>query len=117
GNVDVYGVNLVYRPIRDIAFKTSFNSSVRVPDLGENFSPFSQTFLNNIVDPCATLAIAGQDAEIRDNRIANCTALAAEQGLSFDFAGATATNADDYNPVYTSGVAGVSGGNPFLAPE
>src|SRR5690606_30327936 len=117
GNVDVYGVNLVYRPVRDIAFKTSFNSSVRVPDLGENFSPFSQTFLNNITDPCATLVIAAQDAETRANRIANCSALAAEQGLSYDFAGATATNADDYNPVYTSGVAGVSGGNPFLAPE
>ncbi|RZL67519.1 MAG: TonB-dependent receptor, partial [Rhodococcus sp. (in: high G+C Gram-positive bacteria)] len=117
GNVDVYGVNLVYRPIADIAFKTSFNSSVRVPDLGENFSPFSQTFLNNIVDPCATLTIAAQDTETRANRIANCTALAQAQGLAFDFAGATATNADDFNPTYTSGVAGVSGGNPFLQPE
>ncbi|HYD27238.1 TonB-dependent receptor domain-containing protein [Brevundimonas sp.] len=117
GNIDVYGVNLVYRPIQDIAFKTSFNSSVRVPDLGENFSPFSQTFLNDIVDPCATLVIAAQDQETRENRVANCSALAAGQGLSFDFAGATATNADDYNPVYTSGVAGVLGGNPFLDPE
>ena len=117
GNVDVFGVNLVYRPIADIAFKTSFNSSVRVPDLAENFSPFGQTFLNNIVDPCATLSIAAQDAETRDNRVANCTALAQAQGLSFDFAGATATNADDFTPNYTSGVAGVFGGNPFLTPE
>ncbi|MBP8062497.1 MAG: TonB-dependent receptor [Brevundimonas sp.] len=117
GNVDVYGVNLVYRPISDIAFKTSFNTSVRVPDLAENFSPFGQTFLNNVVDPCATLNIAAQDVETRENRIANCTALAQAQGLSFDFAGATATNADDFTPDYTSGVAGVFGGNPFLTPE
>jgi outer membrane receptor protein involved in Fe transport len=117
GNVDVYGVNLVYRPIRDIAFKTSFNSSVRVPDLAENFSPYSQTFLNGVVDPCATLVIAAQDAETRENRINNCTALATAAGYTFDFAGATATNADDFNPVYTSGIAGVSGGNPFLEPE
>lgn len=117
GEVDVYGVNLIYRPIQDIAFKTSFNSSVRVPDLGENFSPFGQTFLNNVTDPCATLVIAAQDAETRENRIANCTALAADQGLSFDFAGDTATNADDFTPDYTSGVAGVFGGNPFLQPE
>jgi len=117
GDVDVYGVNLIYRPIQDISFKTSFNTSVRVPDLGENFSPFSQTFLNNVVDPCATLVIAAQDSDIRANRIANCTALAQAQGLAFDFAGSTATNADDYNPVYTSGIAGVSGGNPFLSPE
>ena len=117
GDVDVYGVNLVYRPIADIAFKTSFNTSVRVPDLAENFSPFGQTFLNNVVDPCATLNIAAQDVETRENRIANCTSLAQAQGLSFDFAGATATNADDFTPDYTSGVAGVFGGNPFLTPE
>ncbi|TXT26062.1 MAG: TonB-dependent receptor [Rhodocyclaceae bacterium] len=117
GDVDVYGVNLVYRPIRDIAFKTSFNSSVRVPDLAENFSPFSQTFLNGFADPCATLNIAAQDTETQTNRIANCTALAQQQGLTFDFAGATATNADDFNPIYTSGIAGVLGGNPNLRPE
>ena len=117
GDVDVYGVNLVWRPIQDVAFKTSFNTSVRVPDLAENFAPFSQTFLNNFTDPCATLAIAAQDEETRANRIANCTALAQAQGLSFDFAGATATNADDFTPDYTSGIAGVLGGNPNLQPE
>ena len=118
GNVDVYGVNLVYRPIRDITFKTSFNSSVRVPDLSENFSPNSETFLNSFTDPCATTAIAGvNDAETKANRIKNCTTLAAQQGLAFDFAGLTATNTDDFNPTYTSGISGVSGGNPNLKPE
>ncbi len=118
GNVDVYGVNLVYRPIQDIAFKTSYNTSVRVPDLGENFSPLGQTFANGFDDPCATLAIAAvQDAETRQNRINNCTALAADQGLTFDFAGATASNLDDFNPNYTSGIAGSLGGNPNLRPE
>ena len=118
GNVDVYGVNLVYRPIQDIAFKTSYNTSVRVPDLGENFAPLGQTFANAFADPCATLAIAAvQDAETRQNRINNCTALAGDQGLTFDFAGATATNLDDFNPNYTSGIAGSLGGNPNLRPE
>ena len=118
GELDVYGVNLVYRPIQDIAFKTSFNSSVRVPDLGENFSPFSQTFANGFTDPCSTTVIGNlADAEIRANRIANCATLASQQGLSFDFAGATVTTADDFLPNYTSGIAGVLGGNPFLKPE
>ncbi|MEG1452964.1 TonB-dependent receptor domain-containing protein [Brevundimonas sp.] len=118
GNVDVYGVNLVYRPIRDITFKTSFNSSVRVPDLGENFSPFGGTFANNFVDPCATANIADvADQETKANRIKNCTALAAQQGLTFDFAGATAENTDDFAPRYTSGIPGVFGGNPNLTPE
>ena len=118
GNVDVYGVNLVYRPIRDITFKTSFNTSVRVPNLDENYSPYGQTFANNFADPCATTNIAAlDDQEIKANRIKNCSALAAQQGLDFDFAGETATNTDDFNPNYTSGLAGVSGGNPNLRPE
>lgn len=118
GNVDVYGVNLVYRPIQDITFKTSYNTSVRVPDLAENFAPNSETFLNSFTDPCTTAAIAAvNDNETKANRIRNCTALAAQQGLTFDFAGATPQNTDDFNPTYTSGISGVSGGNPNLQPE
>ncbi|WP_426051234.1 TonB-dependent receptor domain-containing protein [Brevundimonas sp. SL161] len=118
GAQEVYGVNLVYRPIQEIAFKTSFNSSIRVPNLGENFAPFSQTFFNGVVDPCATANIITQvNTEVRANRVRNCTALAAAQGRTFDFAGSTPTNVDDYNPVYTSGIAGVNGGNPNLQPE
>ncbi|MBJ7446780.1 MAG: TonB-dependent receptor [Brevundimonas sp.] len=118
GDVDVYGVNLVYRPIPDIAFKTSYNTSVRVPDLAENFSPFGETFLNGFVDPCATDVISAvQEAEVRENRIANCTALAAEQGLTFDFANATLDPTDNFDPDYSDGISGVLGGNPFLQPE
>lgn len=119
GEADVYGVNLVYRPISDITFKTSFNTSVRVPTLSENFDPYGETFWNNVVDPCATSSInaAALESDIRANRIANCTALATAKGLSYDFAGTTATGEDDYAPVYTSGISGVSGGNPFLQPE
>ena len=121
GDGDVYGVNLVYRPISDIGFKTSFNTSFRAPSLSENFSPFSQTFVNNFVDPCHTGVIAnfqGDDAaQIKANRIANCTALAAAKGLSYDFASATATQADDYRPNAYAGIASVSGGNPGLTPE
>ncbi|MDI1326858.1 MAG: TonB-dependent receptor [Brevundimonas sp.] len=119
GDVEVYGLNLVYRPIPDIAIKTSFNNSIRVPSLGENFAPFIQTFANGFVDPCATAQInaAGLGAAVRQNRITNCTAQAAAKGLAFDFAGATATNTDDFAPVYSSGIAGVIGGNPNLKPE
>jgi len=123
GEIEVYGANLVYRPIRDITFKTSFNTSVRVPNLGENFSPFSQTFANGYVDPCSTANIIAQGAEVRANRAANCQTLLTQYNaangtaLNFDFNGTTPTNVDDFNPLYTSGVAGVNGGNPFLRPE
>ncbi|MBJ7483982.1 TonB-dependent receptor [Brevundimonas sp.] len=119
GETEVYGVNFVYRPVSDIAFKTSFNSSIRVPSLGENFSPRSQTFSNAFSDPCDTrnITAATLAADIRANRIANCTTLAAAKGLAYDFAGTTGSPDDDYNPLYASGVAGVNGGNPFLQPE
>lgn len=121
GSGDVYGVNLIYRPIQDITFKTSFNTSFRAPNLAENFRPNSQTFVNAFVDPCATSVIAnfsGDDAAVvRANRIANCTQLAADRGLTYDFAGATVTTADDYAPTYASGIASVQGGNPGLKPE
>jgi outer membrane receptor protein involved in Fe transport len=121
GTGDVYGVNLVYRPIRDIGFKTSFNTSFRAPNLGENFSPFSQTFSNGWVDPCTTANITapGLTAEIRANRIKNCEALAVADGFAagfFDFAGTTATTQDDFVQNATS-ISGVSGGNPNLQPE
>lgn len=120
GHGDVYGVNLVYRPIRDIAFKTSFNTSMRVPTLSENYSPYSQTFsLFGSNDPCTTSNInAPGNAEYRENRIKNCRALAQAQGLNFDFEGATPTNTDDFGILYsTTSIAGVSGGNPSLLPE
>jgi len=120
GHGDVYGVNLIYRPIRDITFKSSFNTSFRAPNLGENFGPQGQTFANfSSTDPCTTANInASANIQFRANRIANCTQLAQAKGLTFDFAGATGTNTDDFNPAYgTGGTAGVDGGNPFLRPE
>ena len=115
GNTDVYGVNLVYRPIRDITFKTSYNTSVRVPSLGESFSPQTQTFAL-LTDPCDSRVInALTDRTIANNRITNCAVLAQAAGLSFDFA--NISNPTSYLPVYTSSVAGRNGGNPLLTPE
>ncbi|MDP2116571.1 MAG: TonB-dependent receptor, partial [Brevundimonas sp.] len=119
GTGDVYGVNLVYRPIRDIMFKTSFNTSFRAPNLTENFRPNVQTFVNGFVDPCSTAVIAnfqGDDAAaVKANRIANCTQLAAAKGLAFNFSDPNA--ADAYLPAAYAGIASVLGGNPALRPE
>ena len=125
GEGDVYGVNLVYRPTSEFGFKTSFNTSFRAPNLGENFSPFSGTFSNGFVDPCSTASITGAlsatyTAENRANRIANCTALAVARGYApnfFDFAGtASPGTEDDFVQTVTSPF-GNSGGNPALQPE
>ena len=120
GHGDVYGVNFVYRPIKDIAFKASYNTSFRAPNLGENFSPQTETYANAFTDPCATNQIVNQSAEIRARRVSNCNALLVLQGRPvgfYDFNGDTVTNSDDYAPNYSSGISGVAGGNPLLQPE
>ena len=121
GKDEVFGVNLIYRPIQDITFKTSFNTSFRAPTLTENFATLSPGFANfAFSDPCSTANInAPGNAEFRTNRINNCTALAAQRGLTFDFAGATPGLGDDFDPTSlgSGSVRGSVGGNPFLKPE
>jgi len=109
GEQEVYNVTANYRPIDDLLFRASYGTSIRVPNLSENFSPYTQTFANGFSDPCdatnlanftATNAVAG------GYRRANCQTLLGP----------------NYNPastqiLYASGVPGVNGGNPFLKPE
>ena len=127
GKSDVYGVNLVYRPIQDITFKTSFNTSFRVPTLFEGFRGTAQTFANGFSDPCDSRTISQlTDRDLATRRIANCASLATQRGVSgltFDFAD---TNDLDgtvrYLPndqgLYGSGsIAGVNAGNAALKPE
>ncbi|GAA0627788.1 TonB-dependent receptor [Brevundimonas kwangchunensis] len=119
GKGDVYGINLVYRPIPDITFKSSYNTSFRTPLMSETNAPFTQTFANGFIDPCDTRQInsASRVGNERINRIANCTILATREGVTYDFAQATTDTADDYRPTYASGIAGVNGGNSALTPE
>jgi len=117
GGSDVYGVNLVYRPIPELTFKTSYNTSIRSPDLAEQFGPRVQTF-GSITDPCDAQQIANlADRTIANQRIANCTAQAASLGLAgvFNFTDPNATNA--FRPIYSSSVSGALAGNLALKPE
>ena len=117
GGDDVYGVNLVYRPIPELAFKTSYNTSTRAPDLNERFGPRVQTFAT-IADPCDTLAISNLlDRTVANQRIVNCEAAAARVNLAgvFNFTDPTAANA--FRPVYSSSVSGALAGNANLVPE
>jgi len=120
GNIDTWGVNLVYRPIRDITFRSSFNTSVRVPNLAENFSPASETFWNSPADPCDTRNINAPSLapDRKANRIKNCEILAQRAGFAanhFNWTDPSATNAYIFSP--SSGISGVRSGNPFLEPE
>ncbi|WP_439471757.1 TonB-dependent receptor domain-containing protein [Brevundimonas sp.] len=140
GNADVYGVNLVYRPIPDITFKTSYNTSFRAPTLFEGFRGTAQTFANGYADPCDSRAISQDtDTARRARRLENCTALSVQRGttqvnaqgqvisgLTFDYAydDQTVPNGpvQRYRPAdlaqYGSGsIAGFNAGNANLKPE
>ena len=103
GGVDTYSLQASYRPIRDILFRTTYGRATRIPNLGENFSPASQTFANAFFDPCDALNISNTaDPVERQNRITNCAALGIPAGQRI---------------IYTSGVPGANAGNPDLQPE
>jgi outer membrane receptor protein involved in Fe transport len=103
GEVDTYSVQASYRPIRDILFRTTYGRASRIPNLGENFAPPSQTFANAFFDPCDALNISNTaDPARRQNRITNCAALGIPAGQRI---------------IYTSGVPGANAGNPNLEPE
>ena len=117
GEQETYSIQASYRPIDQLLFRSTFGTAIRVPNLGETNEPLGQTFANGFTDPCSATVINNlADPTIRNNRIANCGALATAAGFNFTFSDPAA--ADAYLPNYGSGsVPGFAGGNPFLLPE
>jgi len=103
GSTETYNFNAVWRPINDVTVRVTRGKSVRIPSLGENFRPPTQTFANGLVDPCSATVIAAlADTTVRANRQKNCVAIGIPSGTVI---------------TYTSGVPGKNAGNPFLLPE
>ncbi|QYF87313.1 TonB-dependent receptor domain-containing protein [Brevundimonas sp. PAMC22021] len=103
GHTETYSADLFWRPVQDIAFRSTYGVSVRAPTLGELFSPPFDTF-PNLTDNCSSAVINGTaDARIRQNRITNCALL----GIPTTYV--------DPNP--TSSNEGKSGSNPNLESE
>jgi outer membrane receptor protein involved in Fe transport len=93
-----YNANAVWAPVRDIRFRVNYSKSVRVPTLGDLYSPPGQNFAF-IQDPCDVLFIGNNP-----NRAANCAAL----GIPAGFVNTIAR---------TQTVGFLSGGNPDLEEE
>lgn len=112
GSVETYSLTGSYRPVRDLLFRATYGESTRIPNLGENFAPGTQTFANGFVDPCDSNAIrAVNDPVVRANRRANCVAVI---GPGYD-PGTDTPNTGTIIPA--SSVPGRNAGNPFLEPE
>jgi len=97
-NTFAWNINGTWAPVSDIRFRANYSKSVRVPTLGDLFSPFAQNF-NFVQDPCDVLYINNGP-----NRAANCAALGVPAGF--------------INTVARSQtIELLSGGNPFLQEE
>lgn len=117
GRQEARSAQIQWRPVPDLLFRATYGESVRVPNLGENFAPATQTFANGLIDPCDINAINNPaNAQFQANRLANCQALATAAGLPANFI-STYTVGVAGNGTYASGRSGVNSGNPFLAPE
>ena len=102
GGALTWNAGLRWAPVRDVTFRGTYARTVRAPNIGELFSPQSQTFLF-IDDPC--------DVDNLNNgtsfRAANCTAVLT--GLGIDPA-----TFEDPN---SSNISGFQRGNPDLSEE
>lgn len=115
GEVETTSFQLQVRPNQSIYLRTTYGEATRIPNLGENFRPPTQTFGNGLLDPCDANRIRNRTdltAAQRDQLRANCLAT---MPSGYD----PGTDAPNTGTIiqYTSGIPGFNAGNPNLEPE
>lgn len=106
GNVSSYNGGLEWAPVSDIKFRATQAVSTRAPNVGELFSPPSQTFPTGLTDPC--LAVTATSTTASSARCRADAGVAANIAANGRF---TLTQPD------TQGISGFNIGNPTLAQE
>jgi outer membrane receptor protein involved in Fe transport len=106
GTVYAYNAGVIWSPFSDLRLRGSYARSVRAPTLSDLFAAQSQTFLNGLADPCGQ-----QNINSDPNRRANCAAAGVPTTQVFNGITEPFTNRP------TSGISGLSGGNPLLQEE
>lgn len=102
GSTTTWNTGLLWVPVRDVSFRGTVSESVRAPNIGELFSPQSQTF-EFIDDPCDTAFLNNGTSY----RAANCAALLGALGI----------DPTTYSDPNSASIPGVSHGNPDLSEE
>jgi len=102
GSTTTWNTGMTWAPIEDLSFRGTLSQSVRAPNIGELFSPQSQTF-EFIDDPCVSSRLDNGS----QYRAANCTALLAALGL----------DPDTFAPNEGVNIPGLQTGNATLKEE
>jgi len=118
GGVWAYNAGLTWAPIQSLRLRGGFAKSVRAPTLSDAFASQTQTFANNLTDPCDQPGGTNSSNNIsaNPNRAANCAAAGIPTTITYvDNSGVTTTQPWTNQP--GSGVVGINRGNPDLVPE
>lgn len=103
GSTTTWNLGALWAPVRDVSFRATVSESVRAPNIGELFSPQSQTY-EEINDPCDVSQLNNGTSY----RAANCAAILSALGI--DPVGYLDPNTAAYIP-------GLSHGNATLSEE
>jgi outer membrane receptor protein involved in Fe transport len=105
GTTDTWSFGGRWTPVHSMTFRSTVSRAVRVPNIGEAFSPQFTAFIAADDDPCNPQFVGG-GSEFRED---NCRALV----------GAIGDEPGAYNSTnfVSARIPGVSGGNPNLDPE
>ncbi|MDQ3479151.1 MAG: TonB-dependent receptor [Pseudomonadota bacterium] len=106
GSTLSYNAGVEFSPIRDVRLRSVYARATRAPNIGELFSPQSQTFPTGLVDPCLGVGTSGGGV-LGDQCRADPGVLANIQQN-----GVFTLNQSDIQ-----GVSGFGGGNPDLQEE
>lgn len=107
GTTYSYSGGIDYAPIRDIRFRGTYSRATRAPNIGELFTPPSQTFPTGLQDPCS-----GVTATTGGTLGAQCLADAGVRANIAANGGVFTLNQSDIQ-----GVSGFNRGNPDLGEE
>jgi outer membrane receptor protein involved in Fe transport len=105
GTTDTWSFGGRWTPVGSLTLRSTVSRAVRVPNIGEAFSPQFTAFIGADDDPCNPQFVGG-GSEFRQG---NCEALVGEVGD-----GPNAYNSTNF---VSARIPGVSGGNPNLDPE
>jgi iron complex outermembrane receptor protein len=102
GKTWTWNANAIWAPVKDVRFRGTYARAVRAPNIGELFSPQSQTF-EFIDDPCDIHNLNNGSS----NRAANCATLLTGLGV----------NPAIFTDPNSASIAGLQHGNPSLSEE